>query len=400
MRTGFPSIFHTQCDVIVPQSTPSRRCAACTKHRRSLSKLVSRAASGHSDEHTHPSSHAPYSTLTTPEKDERLRRLHSEAKSSKLQLARLKAKVSKMIEAENTEVDKELDGDIHEMVKDHENDVKSAYPEGSFQRLFWDEQVKASAVKDKRSMRWHPTFIRWCLYLRHVSGRAYDVLRKSGCISLPSQRTLRDYTHYVSTKIGFCIEVDQMLVSALDMSVERNRYVALAMDEVHIRDGLVYDKHEGQIIGFVDLGETNNHLLDLARSEDADADRQLAKTMLVLMVRGLFVHVNYPYAQFACHTLSGDLLVDPVWEAISRLERQGIRVMALVCDGASTNRKLWKLHSTEKGLVYKVPNIFAPDKPRSLYFIADPPHLLKTIRNAWWSPKRLLWVSEKQSNVC
>lgn len=29
--------------------------------------------------------------------------------------------------------------------------------------------------------------------------------------------------------------------------------------------------------------------------------------------------------------------VDPVWEAISQLERQGIRVMALTYDGASTN---------------------------------------------------------------
>ena len=43
--------------------------------------------------------------------------------------------------------------------------------------------------------------------------------------------------------------------------------------------------------------------------------------------------------------LSGDLLVDPVWEAILRLERQDIRVLALTCDGASANQRLWKLHS-------------------------------------------------------
>ena len=33
------------------------------------------------------------------------------------------------------------------------------------------------------------------------------------------------------------------------------------MDEVHIKEDLVYDKHEGTLIGFVNLGDTNNHLL-------------------------------------------------------------------------------------------------------------------------------------------
>lgn len=42
--------------------------------------------------------------------------------------------------------------------------------------------------------------------------------------------------------------------------------------------------------------------------------------------------------------MTGDLLMDPVWEAVSRLERQGIRVMALTCDGASVNCRFWKLH--------------------------------------------------------
>lgn len=141
------------------------------------------------------------------------------------------------------------------------------------------------------------------------------------------------------------------------------------------------------------MDETNNHLLDLEISESR-SNREVAKSMLVLMVRGLFLRINFPYAQFACSTLTGELLVDPVWEAISRLERQGIRVMALTCDGASTNRRLWKLHSEQKSMVYKVPNVFAVDGPRSLYFISVPPHLLKTARNCWCNPKRQLWVSK------
>ena len=36
--------------------------------------------------------------------------------------------------------------------------------------------------------------IRWCLHLRMLSGSAYDALRH--VLVLPSDRTLRDYTHY------------------------------------------------------------------------------------------------------------------------------------------------------------------------------------------------------------
>ena len=51
------------------------------------------------------------------------------------------------------------------------------------------------------------------------------------------------------------------------------------------------------------------------------------------------------YIQFTVSNLSGDLLMDPVCEATLRLEKMGFHVLAVTCDGASTNRQLWKLHS-------------------------------------------------------
>ena len=38
-----------------------------------------------------------------------------------------------------------------------------------------------------------------------------------------------------------------------------------------------------------------------------------------------------------------------------------------------------------------MPNVFADDG-RDFYFISDPPHLLKTIRNSFCNAKRRLWV--------
>ena len=188
-------------------------------------------------------------------------------------------------------------------------------------------------------MKWHPLVIKWSLYLRHLSGKSYELLQKTGCIKQPSQRTLRDYTHYTSTTIGFSAETDRELYDIAFLSNELNRYVFLVMDEVHIKTDLVYDKHQGSLIGFVNLGNTNNRLLEFENTlGETQHEQQLASSMLVLMVRGIFQKLNYPYAQFACNNLSGELMFDPVWEAISRLERMSFRVLGITCDGASPNR--------------------------------------------------------------
>lgn len=139
-----------------------------------------------------------------------------------------------------------------------------------------------------------------------------------------------------------------------------------------MKEELVYDKHEGLLIGFVNLGKVNNDLLELeAALSQENSKRPLASTMLVLMVRGLFQKLNYPYAQFACANLSGEQLFDPVWQAVSRLERIGFSVLALTSDGASPNRRFSKLHGKDSEMTYKVRNPYAND--RYLYFISDPP---------------------------
>ena len=49
--------------------------------------------------------------------------------------------------------------------------------------------------------------IKWCLNLKFMSTSAYNALRSSGVLTLPSERTLRDYTHFVQACTGFSDEV-------------------------------------------------------------------------------------------------------------------------------------------------------------------------------------------------
>jgi len=72
----------------------------------------------------------------------------------------------------------------------------------------------------------------------------------------------RDYTIYVGTKIGFSAEVDQHLVEVADLSKDLNKYVTLIMHDMHIKEELVYDKHNGCLVDFVNLGNVNNQLTE------------------------------------------------------------------------------------------------------------------------------------------
>ena len=121
---------------------------------------------------------------------------------------------------------------------------------------------------------------------------------------------------------------------------------------MHIREDLVYDKHTGALVGFANLGNINQHLKQFEQSLQGDnITEPLAKSMLVLMVRGLSTNLQFPYAQFPCVTLAGHQIFGLFWEAVHRLERCSLKVIAATFDGTTPNRGFMKLHSS--GVVWK-----------------------------------------------
>lgn len=152
----------------------------------------------------------------------------------------------------------------------------------------------------------------------------------------------------------------------------------------------------GALIGFADLGGLNTRLAAFERTLESDGcctKQPLAKSMLVLIVRGLFSGLQFPYAQFPCGSLKGDQMFHIFWKAVGRLERYGFRVLGLTCDGLAANRQLFRLHAPKrnKELVHKTPNPYSKED-RYVFFLSDPPHLLKTIRNCFANKNRHLWV--------
>ena len=129
------------------------------------------------------------------------------------------------------------------------------------------------------------------------------------------------------------------------------------------------------------IGDINNDLLKLEEGEE----NHLAKQVLVLMVRGTMFSLTFPYANFGTLGITADLLYPIIWEAIQRLELNGLSVISVTADGASPNRKFFRMYKNPKDkdtFIHKARNPYSIEN-RWVYFFSDQPHLIKTIRNCW-----------------
>ena len=153
--------------------------------------------------------------------------------------------------------------------------------------------------------------------MKLLSSSAYHCLRTSGFVKLSSERTLRDYTHLFKSKTGFQAEVDAMLRSEVENEDWKN-YVVLLVDEMKVKESLVYDKHSCEVIGFVELDDISHQISQLENKAD-DNLPAVATHLLAFMVRGIFSSCKFPYAHFPMDCLTDDQLFPIVWEAIECL---------------------------------------------------------------------------------
>lgn len=338
MHTCIHIIFYTFIDTCEVLTTASLTvCKMCSK-RKARERVNKHRASKKSvaDGRTNPSSHVPYSCLSREEMQQRMSNLHSELRKIQKKNNRLKEKLAKKIADEGLKLDATTEEDMKKIMAENEMLNSSEESQNTrFKKMFWQQQSQALKVKDARGMRWHPMMVKWCIYLHHQSQGAYETLRQTGCIALPSSRTLRDYTHCFKASPGFTNEIDTQLCETANINTsEKAKPILLLIDEMYVKEDLVFDKHTGELTGFTNLGNINNDLQAIERaltSENADdlklnAKSVLANSVTTFMVRGLLTSLQFPYVYFPCRNISGDLLFDPFWEAISRLERNGFKV--------------------------------------------------------------------------
>ena len=143
--------------------------------------------------------------------------------------------------------------------------------------------------------------VKWCLF--H--------LQKKQCHSTPI-RTYRDYRHFTSSTPGFSRDVDLQLLDLVKVQepADLANYVSVIIDEMYIKEGLVFDKHTGSFTGFTNLGDVCNLLAEYEQQQNGGGSttfrRPAAKCMVVFMVWGLIPFHQYQRMRFIYSALEGN----------------------------------------------------------------------------------------------
>ena len=119
---------------------------------------------------------------------------------------------------------------------------------------------------------------------------------------------------------------------------DKGKFVVLLMDEMKIQENLVWDKHNGELIGYVDLGDIDLNYATLSKVTT------VASHVLVFLIRSIVNPFKFSLANFATDGISASQMFPLFWKATSVCEKSSLKVIAVTCDGASPNRKLFRMH--------------------------------------------------------
>ena len=111
------------------------------------------------------------------------------------------------------------------------------------------------------------------------------------------------------------------------------------------------------MIGFVDLGDIYTNFATLKCVE------KLASHVLVFLVKSIANPWSYSFATFGTNGVTVFQIMPTFWKAVCYLEKINLKVMAATADGASPNRKFFKMHKLLDGnagtdVVYWTKNIY------------------------------------------
>ena len=282
-------------------------------------------------------------------------------KQLKKELASMKACIHK----NSVNIDHALNNDILSIM---ENSGKNITPFVIILETTRDVQKKP---------KWSTMIVRYALSVAAKSTSAYEEIRNSGVLVLPSMRTLRDYKNVIPPKPGFQGEIMEDLISTTRGLKGNERYVTLLLDEMKIKQNLVFDKNSNMLVGFTDLGDPD---LNFAVMDEGS----IATHVMLFMIRAIASRFKYCLAYFGTDTVNGIQIFTLFWEAIFLLEKKcKLTVIATVADAATSNRAIFRMHSSfndnRDNILHYTINLYA--KERSIYFFSDAPHLMKTLRN-------------------
>lgn len=127
-----------------------------------------------------------------------------------------------------------------------------------------------------------------------------------------------------------------------------------------------------------------------------EKDSEISKYIIVVMVRGLAIDLEYPFAHFTTCGITADTLFSMLWKAVEILEVDlRWNCMLITSDGASPNRRFSRLHANRgnhnDSIINRALYILSTNQ-RYIYFVSNMPHLIKMTRKMLKDGKDISWL--------
>ena len=117
----------------------------------------------------------------------------------------------------------------------------------------------------------------------------------TGILILPSRRRLRDYKNYIRPERGFNKSIINELKNKIKNFSYNEKFFVILMDEMKIQSNLVWDKHTGELIEYVNLGDTELNYATLEKTDN------IATHILAFLIRSIVNPFKFSLASFAAN---------------------------------------------------------------------------------------------------
>ena len=104
-----------------------------------------------------------------------------------------------------------------------------------------------------------------------------------------------------------------------------------------IQENFVLDKHSGELIGFVNLGDINVNFVTLKNTQT------LATHVLVYLVKSVVNRLSFSFATFATDVITAYQIIPVFWQAFKYLEKINLKVIAATTYEASQHSKFFRM---------------------------------------------------------
>lgn len=225
--------------------------------------------------------------------------------------------------------------------------------------------------------------------LHFYSPKAYEYVRSTFDLHLPSARTLRSWYSSVDCSPGFTAAAfDSLREKSEEYKSKRKVLKAgMIMDDMFVRQQSQYDLSKKEFLGH----DTTGYKSASVSTKD-DICTPLSTQVLVFMITGIDDDFKITIGYFFHTDISGEEQAALIDDALFRLNAIGIEVISITFDGAKKNIKSMKalganFESDEP--FFKNPH----NNDSTIYAILDPPHMIKLVRNCLGN-KKILYDNE------